>query len=876
MADQSIQGINAIAIARGTSEPSNTDVLWLDENLEGGLYSRLKAYVSGEWKLISRVPQEILTDLKTVDGAGSGLDADTLRGYTPDDFLGSGSEPLSVGQLLVGQTNNEGASKTISGIATINASGSLSYVANSISHTGLTDVGTNTHAQIDTHIANTANPHGVTAAQVGNSVSQWNANSIEGNLTNIGTLGASADGKAVVWDNATSRFIMSSAGLSDGDYGDITVGGSGTSMTIDNGVVSNAKLADVATSTFKGRATAGSGDPEDLTATQARTILNVEDGADVTDTTNVTAAGALMDSEITNLAQVKSFDSADYATAAQGALADSAQQPPSEGAFVNGDKTKLDGIEAGATTDQTDAEIETAYNNQVAAATQAEAEAGTSTDIKRWTPQRVKQAIDALASGSSIYSDNGTVGSGRVATITDTLEFAGGQIALSSTNDGILLNRLTTAQKNAISSPGTNEVLIDTDLKSLQRYDGSNWVSLAGYGILSITNSQGEPTFYTTLTLAIAGASAGDTIEQYGDITDSSGATIVVNIGLTINMNGYTYTNSSTGSSDSISITTTDKVKVLNGTIKRENGTYGSAANRGAVCGVGSDVDFTGTTVINAGGISVYSTSDTTNIFNGRFISTGLTGSQFSVLATCNFIGSIFESSGINKFTGTLFNIKASTTLGYNHLKGSDSEARNSEFKVTNASGSHGLLIEDSKAYHCDCYTIGSGAIGGLTIGGLDTAEAWYCLGHSANTNGILTGTGTPKGLYYCTGYNVSGGYGGKLINLEEVKHCTFISESGSGGAWSSGTDILFDNCNFKSGSVSSYTYGFYDSLGSGTVRVYNCLVETGGSSASMIFTSGKTVYLANNRIKGGSGVSNSNGNSQATTSDAYGNIILD
>ena len=38
----------------------------------------------------------------------------------------------------------------------------------------------------------------------------------------------------------------------------------------------------------------------------------------------------------------------DYATAAQGALADSAQQPPVEGPFVDGDKTKLDGIEAGA------------------------------------------------------------------------------------------------------------------------------------------------------------------------------------------------------------------------------------------------------------------------------------------------------------------------------------------------------------------------------------------------------------------------------------------------------------------------------------------------------------------------------------------------
>ena len=53
----------------------------------------------------------------------------------------------------------------------------------------------------------------------------------------------------------------------------------------------------------------------------------VEAGANVTDTTNVTAAGALMDSEVTNLAQVKSFDSSDYATAAQGTTADSASQP---------------------------------------------------------------------------------------------------------------------------------------------------------------------------------------------------------------------------------------------------------------------------------------------------------------------------------------------------------------------------------------------------------------------------------------------------------------------------------------------------------------------------------------------------------------------
>jgi hypothetical protein len=61
----------------------------------------------------------------------------------------------------------------------------------------------------------------------------------------------------------------------------------------------------------------------------------IEAGADVTDTANVTAAGALMDSEVTNLAQVKAFDSSDYATAAQGALADSALQSIPDNYILN-------------------------------------------------------------------------------------------------------------------------------------------------------------------------------------------------------------------------------------------------------------------------------------------------------------------------------------------------------------------------------------------------------------------------------------------------------------------------------------------------------------------------------------------------------------
>jgi hypothetical protein len=44
-----------------------------------------------------------------------------------------------------------------------------------------------------------------------------------------------------------------------------------------------------------------------ITKAEVLTILNVEDDADVTDTTNVTAAGAVMDSEVTNLSFVKTL-----------------------------------------------------------------------------------------------------------------------------------------------------------------------------------------------------------------------------------------------------------------------------------------------------------------------------------------------------------------------------------------------------------------------------------------------------------------------------------------------------------------------------------------------------------------------------------------
>lgn len=80
--------------------------------------------------------------------------------------------------------------------------------------------------------------------------------------------------------------------------------------------------------------------PATPTATRTITLPDAAGTVALTsdiNTTNVTAAGALMDSEVANLAQVKAFDASDYATAVQGSTADAAM--PKAGGTFTGDVT---------------------------------------------------------------------------------------------------------------------------------------------------------------------------------------------------------------------------------------------------------------------------------------------------------------------------------------------------------------------------------------------------------------------------------------------------------------------------------------------------------------------------------------------------------
>lgn len=81
-------------------------------------------------------------------------------------------------------------------------------------------------------------------------------------------INSTGDGLALVDTSALTGAVTSLTGDVTGS------GGGAVATTIANDAVTNAKMANMATQTIKGRTTAGTGDPEDLTATQATAILN--------------------------------------------------------------------------------------------------------------------------------------------------------------------------------------------------------------------------------------------------------------------------------------------------------------------------------------------------------------------------------------------------------------------------------------------------------------------------------------------------------------------------------------------------------------------------------------------------------------------------
>ena len=157
---------------------------------------------------------------------------------------------------------------------------------------------------------------------------------IESSTNDLATLRNQASADTVIdLPTSTGTLALTSELYTDADADAQIAAASVTDLSDVTSAGSGAIITSAERTKLSGIATGAEVNAVDSVNTQTgAVVLDADDISDAsttnkfTTTSSVTAAGALMDSEVTNLAQVKAFDSSDYATAAQGTTADSALQ----------------------------------------------------------------------------------------------------------------------------------------------------------------------------------------------------------------------------------------------------------------------------------------------------------------------------------------------------------------------------------------------------------------------------------------------------------------------------------------------------------------------------------------------------------------------
>ena len=233
----------------------------------------------------------------------------------------------------------------------------------------------------------------------------------------------------------------------------------GSSITVDSDDVSNvsgvsgstvsAALGTNATAAATALSTANTGvSNADSAQTTADSAFNTAAYATVVAAVALPKAGGAMTGAITTNS---TFDGRDVAT----------------------DGTKLDGIESAATADQSDAEIETAFTNQVAQVSAGEITAGTEAALRQHSPADIKSFVDTHGGGGG--GGLQTTGGAMTGAITTNSTFDGRDVA----TDGAALDTLA-----GIAQVSAGEITAGTEtgLRTVSPADVKSFVDTHGGG----------------------------------------------------------------------------------------------------------------------------------------------------------------------------------------------------------------------------------------------------------------------------------------------------------------------------------------------------------------------------------------------------------
>ena len=387
-------------------------------------------------------------------------------------------------------------------------------------------------------------------------------------------------------------------------------------------------------------------------------------------------------------------------------------------------------------------------------------------------------------------------------------------------------------------------------------------------GICGIANSSGVYTYYATLSLAMAAAVSGQTVDILTDITETGSVTITTKTGVKINGNGYTYTLSVDDATNAITVDSY-LVELFNWKVVRTGRANGSTGYvlRGLIGPVnlkcynvvfentyGYGVQFYGSIyglTINTYSLCAYQQYDDLNLYNCNLTSTNLYG-----ISTVR--GEIFNST-VTALTDAI--VIQSTSLVSNSVgRSTGSGVGISAPRVVNSTGisSSGTAISSTNGYNC----VGI-STSGVGLSGTFTNST------GISTSGFASSGGTKTNCTLISSSN----YGS---NLENLNNC-FLQSTTNVPLWLS-TGKLVNSCTALCLWDNVGGHAINTTSASTGVDIRNCnLTVTNASAYCLNGASGSTFKYASNTYKGSTTAVNSTNITQGitNTSDNQGNILI-
>jgi hypothetical protein len=402
------------------------------------------------------------------------------------------------------------------------------------------------------------------------------------------------------------------------------------------------------------------------------------------------------------------------------------------------------------------------------------------------------------------------------------------------TTTDITTNNFTTA-KHGFVPKGTN---VGNFLK-----DDGTWgtpASGSSGGIVGIANSSGVYTYYATLTLAMAAAVSGNTIELFADITETGSVAITLKSGVKINGNGHTYTLSVNDNTHALICSST--VEVFNWKVVRTGRANGS-----------------GGYVLNCSGGTLRANAVIMQNTYGTAVIDGVAIYGLNAIGYYNGFAVLYE------------NPKLYDCIGESTGLGSGIESPYTVNCIGIAVSGNGITGNGTHLNSTGISTSGSGISGQTFTGciGISTSGTGAsCTSQGRNCIGISTSGIGGTGIFYESTLISSSNYGCQATIYSSYTHSVSSVATNSSNIYNSTVRCLWDNA---AGHCTSTN-------GLSSIQILNSFLEVTNASAYCITGYiGSTWKYSNNSFKGSTVAVNATNITQGITnlSDTKGNILI-